>query len=216
MTDNKPSMARINLEIPKSKWFSEIFDKYPDVELEVLNFLPFDFEKSIGNAIIEINHYKIDKIIEEIKKHKSVFEFNLIEKELNRAKFNVKTKNPHLLFKLIECGVLINYPVKVKEKVAEWNLIATRERINNLFNCFEDNEIKFSLIRIGNSFSNEEDKNKIDLEEKKILKTAINLGFFDVPRKISLEELAKNLGLSKSWTSEKLRKIINKRIKIGI
>jgi predicted DNA binding protein len=216
MLDKKPSIARINLEIPKSKWFSEIFDKYQDVELKVLNFLPFDIEKLIGNTIIEVIHYKIDQILEDIKNHESVFEFNLIEKELNRAKFNIKTKNPYLLFILIKCGVLINYPVKVKEKVAEWDLVATRERINDLLDCFEENEITFSLIKIGNKDLNEEDKNELDLEELRILKTAIKLGFFEVPRKISLEELAKKLGLSKSWTSEKLRKIVNKRIRIGI
>lgn len=216
MIDNKPSVARIKLEIPKSKWFSKIFDNFHDVELKVLNFLPFDVEKSIGNAIIEINHYKINQIIEEIKNHKSVIEFTLMEKELNRVTFNIITKNPHLLFILIKCGVLIDFPVKVKEKVAEWNLIATRERINDLLDCFEENEISFSLIKIGNSLSNEEDKNKLDSEELRILKTAINSGFFEVPRNISLEELAKKLELSKSWTSEKLRKIINKRIRIGI
>ena len=212
----KLSLARIKLEIPKSKWFSEIFDKYHDVELKVLNFLPYDFEKYIVNAIIEITHYRIDQIIEDIKNHTSVFEFNLIEKELNRVKINIKTKNPYLIFTLIKCGVLINFPVKVKENFAEWDLIAPRERINDLLNRFEEDEINFSLVKIGNSYPIEEDNNKLDLEELRILKTAINSGFFEVPRNISLEELAKKLELSKSWTSEKLRKIINKRIRIGI
>lgn len=216
MIHAKLSLAKINLEIPKSKWFSEIFENYHDVELKVLNFLPYDFKKSIGNAIIEITHYKIDQILEDIKNHASVFEFTLIEKELNQVKFNIKTKNPNLIFTLIKFGVLINFPVTVKEKVAEWDLIAPRERINDLLNYFEENKINFSLIKIGNSYPNEEDNNKLDIEELRILKTAINLGYFEVPRNISLEELAKNLGLSKSWTSEKLRKIINKRIRIGI
>jgi len=107
MNESKPSLARIKLEFPEQKWISQIFKEYPDAELDILNLLPFDVEKSIGNAIIEITDYKVEQIFEEIKNHPSVFEFIMMEKEENRVKFNVKTINPHLLSSIIKCGVLV-------------------------------------------------------------------------------------------------------------
>lgn len=213
MDEKKPSLARIKIKFPEQLWISDIFKKYPGVKLDILNFLPYDLEKSIGNAIIEIMHYKIKQIIEEIKIHPSVFEFSLLEQEENRVKFNVKTKDPYLLYGVIKCGVLINFPVIVKDGFAIWKLISTRKRIDDLLTLFEEKGINFSLLRIGNSpYSFEDDKNKLNLEESEILDTAINLGFFEVPRKISLEALANRLGKSKSGLSVMLRKIIKKKV----
>lgn len=217
MEENKTTIATIKVGIPEHKWFSEIFEKFPDVEIDILNFLPYDFESSIGNTIIEIIHYRNEQIIKEIATHPSVFEFSVLTKDENRVKLNIKTKDPYLLFAVIKCGVLIDFPVRVRERYAIWKVISTRKRIDNLLTLFEEKNIYFSLLQIGSSSYNfENEKNKLSIKESKILDTAINLGFFEVPRKISLEALANNLGKSKSWTSEQLRKIIKKKIKFGV
>jgi len=216
MNESKPSLAKIRIEFPGQKWISQIFKKNPDAKLDILNLLPFDVEKSIGNAIIEITDYNVDQIVEEIKNHPSVFEFSILEKEENRVKFNIKTINPHLLSGIIKCGVLVDFPIKVREGCAEWNLLATRKRIDSLLTQLEQKGINFSILHIGNSpYIFDDDKNKLNIEETKILNIAINLGFFEVPRKISLEALATHLGKSKSWISESLRKIIKKKVKFG-
>lgn len=213
MDENKPSLARIRIKFPEQLWISEISKKYPDVKIIIFNFLPYDFEKSVGNAIIEIFHYKIEQIIEEIKNHPSVFEFSILEREDNRVQFNVKTKDPYLLYGVIKCGVLINFPVRVREGFGVWRIISTRKRIDDLLTLFEEKEINFSLLRIGKSpYNLDDDKNKLSFQESEILNKAINLGFFEVPRKISLEELANQLGKSKSTLSVMLRKIIKKKV----
>lgn len=213
MDDNKPSLARIRIKFPEQLWISEISKKYAGVKLNILNFLPYDLEKSIGNALIEILHHQIEQIMEEIKNHPSVFEFSLIQREENRIQFNVKTKDPYLLYAVIKCGVLINFPVFVREGYAVWKLISTRKRIDDLLTLFEEKNINFELLRIGNSpYNINDDKNKLSLEESNVLNTALDLGFFEVPRNISLEELANKIGKSKSALSVMLRKIIKKKV----
>ncbi|MFX1358548.1 MAG: helix-turn-helix domain-containing protein [Promethearchaeota archaeon] len=207
------SLARIKIKFPEDIWISAIFSKFHDVRMEIEHFLPYDLEESIGNSIIEIQHYKIESIIPEIQKHSSVFEFTILEQEENRIKFNVKTKDPYLLYALIKCGVLVNFPVRVRDGFAYWKLIASRERIDKLLTIFEKKSIDFELLRIGKSPLNiEDDKNRLTLEESNILDNAISLGFFEIPRNISLEELANKLGKSKSALSVMLRKIIRKKI----
>ncbi len=212
---NRSSLARVKIKFPDKLWLSEIFKKFPDIKIEILNFLPYDLEKSIGNAIIEVKHYNIGSVITEIKNHASIFEFSVLEQEENQIKINVKTKDPYLLYGIIRCGVLVDFPVNVREGHAFWRLISSRERIDRLLTLFEEKNITFELLRIGNSLYNlEEDKNKLSLDEIKTLEKAIQSGFFEVPRKISLEELAKMLGKSKSGLSVMLRKIIKKKIMI--
>jgi len=213
MDSSQPSLARIKIKFPDQLWISQIFKNYPDIKLEISHFLPYDLERSIGNSIIEIKHYNIDKIIEEVRNHPSVFELSVMETEENKVKFNIKTKDPYLLYAIIKCGVLVQFPVNVKEGYAYWRLISSRERIDQLLTLFEQKKVNFELLRIGKSpYSIEDDKNRLTLNEENILDKAISSGFFEIPRKISLEELANALGKSKSGLSVMLRKIIKKKV----
>ncbi len=213
MEENKPSLAWVEIETPKQKWISEIFKKYRDLEIVILNFLPYDFEEFIANAIIQIYHYKIDEIIEDIKDNPSVLGFSVLEKSEKQAKINIRTKDPYLLYAIIKNGILIDFPVRLSEGVAIWKLVATRKKINDLLLQFEEKGINFSLLRIMNSdYSIDDNENKLNLEESQVIRKAIKLGFFDIPRRISLEELANELGKSKSALSVRLRKIIKKKV----
>ena len=213
MEENKPSLAWIEIKTPKQKWISEVFKKYRDVEIVILNFLPYDFEEFIANAIIQIYHYRIEEIIEDIKIHPSVLGFSVLEKYENRAKINVRIKDPYLLYAIIKNGILIDFPVRLSEGLAIWKLVATRKRINDLLLQFEERGINFTLLRILNSdYSIDDNENKLNPEESQVIRKAIKLGFFDIPRRISLEELANELGKSKSALSVRLRKIIKKKV----
>ena len=217
MDSSKTSLARIKIKFPDQLWISHIFKKFSGIRMEIENFLPYDFENSIGNSIIEIFHYRIDLLIDEVKNHDSVIDFSIMEKEENRVKFNVKTKDPFLLYAVIKCGVLINFPVRVRDGYAFWRLISTRERIDELLTLFEQTSVNFTLLKIGNSpYILDDDQNKLTLNESDVLDKAISSGFFEIPRKISLEELANDLGKSKSALSVMLRKIIKKKVLIEI
>jgi len=214
---NQPSLARIKIKFPDKIWISVIFKKFPDVKMDISYFLPYDLEKSIGNSVVEVQHHDLDSIIDVIKNHPSVFEFNLMERNENRIKFNVKTKDPYLLYAVIQCGVLVNFPVNVRDGHAYWRLISSRDRIDKLLTLFEDKGVKFELLRIGKApYDLDDDATKLTLIESKVLNKAIEMGFFEIPRKISLEELANSLGKSKSALSVMLRKIIKKKVVLQI
>ncbi|MBY9017349.1 MAG: helix-turn-helix domain-containing protein [Candidatus Lokiarchaeota archaeon] len=217
MDSSKASLARIKIKFPEKLWISHIFKKFSGIRMEIEYFLPYDFENSIGNSIIEIFHYSIDSLIDEIKIHESVIDFSILEKEENRVKFNIKTKDPFLLYAVIKCGVLVNFPVRVRDGYAFWRLISTRERIDELLTLFEQKSVNFTLLKIGNSpYTLDDDKNKLTFNESNVLDKAISSGFFNIPRNISLEELANELGKSKSALSVMLRKIIKKKVLIEI
>lgn len=213
MDSSKASLARVKIKFPDQLWISHIFKYFQGLHMVIENFLPYDLENSIGNSIVEIIHFNPYSILKEIKSHKSVIEFSLLEQEKNRIRFNVKTKDPYLLYAVINCGVLIDFPINVREGYAYWRLISSRESIDRLLSLFEERKINFELLRIGTSaYSLEEEKNRLTLEESNVLDKAISSGFFEIPRKISLEELANQIGRSKSALSVMLRKIIKKKV----
>jgi len=104
MDEDNLTIAKMKLRIPEEKWIFELFDCYRDAELDILNFFPYDFENKIGNAIIEIKHYKIDQIIEILEDHPSIYNLKIMHRKENNVNLNIKTTNPYLLFIVIKCG----------------------------------------------------------------------------------------------------------------
>ncbi len=54
----------------------------------------------------------------------------------------------------------------------------------------------------------------LNSSEYKVLKYAFERGFFNIPRSISMDELSKELGLSKSTIDRYLRSSLNKILRI--
>jgi predicted DNA binding protein len=217
MVSRKASLARVKIKFPEQIWISVIFKKFPNIKMEIEYFLPYDLEKSIGNSIIEIQDFNIDDVIDSIKNHSSVQDFTILEQSENKVRFNVKTKDPYLLYALIKCGVLVKFPVNVRNGYAYWRLVSSRKNIDVLLTIFEQKGIDFELLRIGTSpYILDDQKERLSIEESQVLDEAIKQGFFEIPRLISLEELAKNLGRSKSALSVMLRKIIKKKVVMDI
>jgi len=103
--------------------------------------------------------------------------------------------------------------VRVRDGYAFWRLVSTRERIDELLTLFEQKSVNFTLLKIGNSpYILDDNKNKLTFNESNVLDKSISSGFFEIPRKISLEALANELGKSKSALSVMLRKIIKKKV----
>ncbi|MEM4156177.1 MAG: helix-turn-helix domain-containing protein, partial [Archaeoglobaceae archaeon] len=76
------------------------------------------------------------------------------------------------------------------------------ESFLKLMEALESVEIEYEIIYKGRLESEE----TITLREEEILKIALQKGFFDYPKKIRLEELAKQLGMAPSTLSEIMRR----------
>ncbi|MCP4761881.1 MAG: hypothetical protein GY870_08865 [archaeon] len=216
MVSEKMTLARVRIQFPEQLWISEIYKSFPDLNMRILHLLPSDMEKSIGNTILEIFHHKVNLIIKKIENHDSVIDFSILEQERNRIKINVKVKNAFILDAIIKNGILVNFPVSFYDGYAFWRFISSRKQIDKLLSYFEKMKINFSILNIGNSpYTIDKNEYELSLDEKSILEKAIINGFFEVPRKISLEGLANKLGVSKSSLSVTLRKIIKKKVLVA-
>jgi hypothetical protein len=60
MASRRASLARVKVKFPDQIWISDIFEKFPNVKMEIEYFLPYDLEKSI----ILLLKYKISILME--------------------------------------------------------------------------------------------------------------------------------------------------------
>lgn len=82
-----------------------------------------------------------------------------------------------------------------------------RDAVVGMRQFCEDNDVQFSLQRLYTPGESDlEDEFGLSPEQRDALVTAHRHGYFDVPRKVSLDELGEELGISGQSASERLRR----------
>ncbi len=77
-----------------------------------------------------------------------------------------------------------------------------REALNDRVNKIREKQMNVKILRLT-SMANVQNLTE---HQRKIVETALEEGFFDYPRRISLQELASKIGVSASAASEVLRR----------
>lgn len=191
--------AKIELKMPEKLWLAAISRRHRDSTFNILSFLPT--KELIGNTLVKIDGGDVRKILKEIKEHPSVVELIVLGKQRNSAVINTRTKDPWLLSAMMKSEVLLKPPVKVKDGVAEWVVLSTRDRVSALMKLLDEKGITYKL----KSISEYSEKPVLTEHQAKMLDFALMHGYYEIPRKITLDQLARKLGVSKSTLSETLR-----------
>jgi hypothetical protein len=199
--------AKIELKMPEKLWLAAVSKHHKDSTFHLLSFLPT--KELIGNTLIKIDGDDVERILKEIKEHPSLIELSILSQQKNSAVINTRTKDPWLLSAMMKSEVLLKPPVKVKDGVAEWVALSTRDRISVLMGLLDEKGISYRLKSIG-EYS---ERPVLTERQAKLLDFALKLGYYEVPRKITLAQLARKLGVSKSTLSETLRAAEKRLIK---
>jgi hypothetical protein len=91
------------------------------------------------------------------------------------------------------------------ERVAEQDRFASRNAFTD-FSHFWQHSASFQLRRLTQDGETEPPGEELTDRQHEALRTAYELGYFDIPRRTSLEDVAAELDLSASSVSERLRR----------
>lgn len=106
---------------------------------------------------------------------------------------------------LINVNCSLEWPVRLNGDFKRLRVLLGEEDVDDLIAGVEDcgvDVLKMSKIRRGVEFGD-----LFTLKQRKILEPTIELGYYDFPRKISLNDLSKKVGISPSTLCVHLQKI---------
>ncbi len=106
-----------------------------------------------------------------------------------------------LALAILESGCLITN-AELDEDEVVWNIICDEESFLDLMKSMERSQIEFEILYKGRP----DRKSSVTYREEEILRMALEKGYFDFPKRIRLDEMAKNLGMASSTLSEILRR----------
>ncbi|MEM4566671.1 MAG: helix-turn-helix domain-containing protein [Archaeoglobaceae archaeon] len=169
-------------------------------------------EKLAKKAVIEVEGFlETENLIKGLIKVKAD-EVDSLLKDLPEFCVSLKISKDSVRLLLREHPCLIAQPILSSGGIIvglshdgnsiTWSIICDEKDCARLIKKLEELGVDFELVYKGRP----EDKESMTFREEEILRTALEKGFFDYPKRIKLEELAKIFNISPSTLSEILRR----------
>ena len=110
---------------------------------------------------------------------------------------------PLLLFPIQGSGVPLELPFDLQEGEATWEITASQERLSELGDQLDEFGIPYRVEAVSERV---EDEQLLTDRQRRLLRTAVESGYYDTPRDCTLTELAEAVGIAKSTCSETLHR----------
>ncbi len=192
---------KVQISVPKTKWLAILNEKYPELTFNI--FSKYLIDDNTGITLFQVAGNSIKRFLDDIKSKIAQNAFQLLFEGDDRLLLNIKTNDPWILSALVKTELLIMYPIPVKNGMIQMDTVTSRKKFDLFLTELEAQKVKYSIKSVGDFRPNPLlTKNQIN-----ILNLAVNLGYFKIPRKISLTNFAKRLEISPSALSETMRRI---------
>ncbi len=192
---------------------AQLSRRFPRAHLEILGRL--DVGRGEMLTDLRIASPEPELWAEEIAHLPTVRRAELLSESPDATLVRVTHSDRGFLPVLARVQVLRQFPFPVENGVARWTIISQESRLRRLLDELKRAspgvQVEAVHSRIGTGVID-----TLTARQKEIFERAMALGYFEVPRGVSLTELAERLGISKSTLSEALaiieRKMLSERV----
>jgi len=193
--------AKLAITVPDDVWISELSQEHPTTRFRILAATA-NGEK--GFARLEIIGPGAGRICDRMEGFETVTELTVFEREADRRRVQVETTVPVLLNAIQAAGVPLDLPVEISDGILELATTLPQETLSTLGETLDNFGISYTVECI----QQETDSESVLTERQEwLLGEAIERGYYDTPRRITLVELADQVGIAKSTCSEILHRV---------
>lgn len=177
--------------------------------------------QTVGISALDADASEFEEVIETIRTNKYVNSLDILEEYTSdgRTHATIKTESEYPTHTPMQVMRLAGFlPIdyaRYRDGFEFVEILAEdREDVAHIVSVLEYDTVE--VVRILSNFSRgvgfsllewQQLIESVSEEEQKLLGLAIELGYADIPRKISLEELAAEAGIAKSTASNRLRNV---------
>lgn len=198
--DSPMPQAKLVLTIPDGVWIGDLSRAHADVRFRVLAALAGD---ETGTGLAEISGPDLDSVISTMTSFESVIDLELLQATDDRALVQFETTDPLLLMPVQDSGIALEMPFDIRSGEAVWEITAPQDRLSALGEQLSAFDISFSVEEVHQRIDQSQ---LLTDRQQRLIKAAVEHGYYDTPRTCSLTELADELGLAKSTVSETLHR----------
>jgi len=183
-------------------WVGKVMRKLP-VVIQILDTIPFDAHGVQDLAEVQLKGATPEVLTRTISEIEGVDFVKAERTDQDRAIVIVATKGCGGCRSIIESKCFLKSATSDKDGWVEWKLIMNEKRqLADLVENLEKKGIESKLILI----SPIDDKDSLTQRQEMIIKTALDRGYYDFPKRIGIRELARIFNISTASVSETLRR----------
>lgn len=199
--------ANLTITVPESVWIGELSRAHPEARFRVLAATTTD---GTGVARLEIVGSDVGAIRAAMAGYDDVTNLTVFEAEPGRCRVQLETTMPILLQAIEGSGVPLETPFEIRDGAMELEATIPQDRLSTLGAQLDKFGISFSVERIQQEVESDE---LLTDRQRRLLHAAIDHGYYDTPRRITLTGLAGELDIAVSTCSEVLHRAEERVVK---
>ena len=193
-------------------WACELSEKYRDEWFRIVEINPS--AEGGGRGIMEVNadEKSLDEIISFLEGHSIISKVDILSRDKDRVILMVMVDCIECMGKVLMCtDSFLKPPMEIKGGHIYANVVGTPPNLLEFSQKLS--EIPGITAEVLKKVEmTDMDRAKMTQRQEDILHQAVSLGYYQLPRKITLENLAKKLDIAPSTLSEHLRKVEDKLV----
>lgn len=193
--------AHLSITVPEDVWLSELSQNHPQIRFRVLGATAND---ETGVARLELLGANVKTVCERLDTYEAVTGVVVTDRDQQRRCLQIETTAPVLLNAIQAAGIPLDFPVELSDGVLELETKVPQEKLSTLGETLDSFGISYTVERIQQETTTEDPV--LTDRQGWLLREAIERGYYDTPRRITLVELAEEAGIAKSTCSEILHR----------
>lgn len=215
--DGRTVSCRVRVVLPADAWMARLTTSHPRVRVEVLDRLEISPRRVLFD--VELPSVGDTDWADELRELPDVESVELIDAtskgEVYRVLFGGRTFVP--LAKRLR--VLRRFPFPIQNGVATWVLVGPGARVRGMLDDLRRSRVEFRVDSLRSGLRTGP-VSLLTVRQREVLGRAVAEGYFEVPRRVTLTELAARMGIASSTLSVTLavveRKIVEPVASSGI
>ena len=194
LCDHMVNQLRIEVRLPEGHWSGDVSRQRPEAVLRIEETMPLG--RGRGTAKISSSN----ELIDELNAHSGIDDVRNLGSY--RYEVDIAPKGGGYIKEVREVGVIPQSPFEVRDGWVDWTIECSAEKSRELVQLLREGGVPYRVISTRSTGSR-----MLTPKQRPIFDSALNEGYWDTPRRITLSALAELLGLSKSTLSVHLHNI---------
>lgn len=194
--------ARFRMPLSEEIWATAVTTSFPDATLRLLTGVPMD------DRALELGEVRADDpraVVDAIETHPDITAYESLFVGDDRAIGQYEAAEQSLYEFLWGSSLPPEFPIVVADGVMEFDVTATREQFEAFGDALDANGREYDLLSVVHTDAS---GGLLTDRQRECLTVALREGYFEVPRRCPLAEVANVLGVDKSTASETIRRAV--------
>jgi len=193
------SICTLRITLPERAWIRVFSETHPDRLLEITSHLDMGRQ----GTLVDLRIYGAgsEDLQAEIEGHPGVTEVELIHRGKTFCEYRIVHTVKNLLQVQRDLQLVPRFPMAIRNGVATWVVVASELKHRELFQRLK-REVPGVTIESIHPADREDPLDRLTPRQRELFTRAMAKGYYEVPRKINLTDMAGELGITKSTLSE--------------